>query len=338
MIYSQNWNAFYQRVPVSSSWCCFRFSIKVSVHPRSPVSSARIWVRLENNQRAILFLDNQYNHPIRTETWSTYTIAYKLKKGSKWMYFGAIYESNGEFWFAEAELHVKNHKNCWTSVPIMNSQFKKINTEFQSAGWYQGTGYEASRSIQEYSVATTFNKKLGKECLKIIGYTELDEYESIRNSYSPFIAEFLCSLQGVTLKLRRTIQDLKGNYITFKVSQKPTIAQLLMHLIATEDYYITTNLETQTEFSAYKDYLNLSSEFSDEEQDRNIKFYLEELQKIRLYTLKLFLEKKDSWLLQKVEQSSYTNHYVWTHVLEHYSYHTAQIIYLKKEIDSMFIE
>lgn len=123
-----------------------------------------------------------------------------------------------------------------------------------------------------------------------------------------------------------------------------SIGAMLMHLAATERFYQIHTFENKTwgdwskeDADKWNVASGLGAQARKEIKGKPLDYYIEEMTKVREYTLAEFKNRDDDWLMAVDKNFPWgpTNNYCkWFHVCEHESNHNGQFKFIKSRIVS----
>jgi pimeloyl-ACP methyl ester carboxylesterase len=112
----ENTGAYGQSIKVKGyDGCNFRFTASVRTEIVDDSASARLWVTVFT-QSDIGFNEYMWEKPIRNKDWKTYSIEGKIDSAAVDIYFGALCQYNGCFYFDDFELKIETKKDHWEKV------------------------------------------------------------------------------------------------------------------------------------------------------------------------------------------------------------------------------
>jgi hypothetical protein len=151
--------------------------------------------------------------------------------------------------------------------------------------------------------------------------------------YSPQIGFMVDMLEDLKSRITSGVRDLNQQQTDFLFdADANSIGALIMHLAATESYYLTETLEgrswTAEEAALWETASGLGPESRKEFQDKPITYYLDLWDGVRAKTLAGLKARDDQWFASEIEPGI-NNHWAWFHVMEHQANHMGQIELIK---------
>ncbi len=164
------WTSYSQSVDISNKENQdFRVSAFIRLEAMSKVSKSSIWVRIDKKDNSNgFFKNNVYDKNITvTDKWQKFEIKGTIDKGAKEMYFGAFCKDNGNFYFDNFKLEVKDKKGKWKNIKIDNASFEKDTSK---DSWNEGIHKSYSPKIKNFDIERSkTNPYKGNYCLHIKG-------------------------------------------------------------------------------------------------------------------------------------------------------------------------
>lgn len=145
----------------------FKLQADIKAIVQDDSASARLWVRVDKAQGSAFF-NNMWNRPVRSKDWKTYTIDGKIDSAATRIYFGALTEMNGKFYYDNIKLTVETALGKWETV--YSADFEK-----DLAGWSEGIGIDKAGVNKFYKTtlqrdAVSKSKVLQVEASEIVSY------------------------------------------------------------------------------------------------------------------------------------------------------------------------
>lgn len=131
------WGSYAREIPTKGyEGRKFRLQADIKAIVEDDSASARLWARVDKATGTAYF-NNMWNRPVRNNQWQTYTIDGKIDSAATRIYFGALTELNGKFYYDNIKLSVETAPGKWET--IYSTDFEKDLT-----GWNPGTGFGSS--------------------------------------------------------------------------------------------------------------------------------------------------------------------------------------------------
>lgn len=165
-------------------------------------------------------------------------------------------------------------------------------------------------------------------------------YIGPKEGYSPHIGVLVSKLHYNRQMLINLVNDLTTEQLDHLLDEEAnSIGALLMHLGATEKYYLNQTMEGRGFNEGERKLWGAGSSLGDrgrkEIRNQPAKFYIDLLDQVRKETLQGLAERDDSWLLKVVDaERNVNNYWSWFHVCEHEAGHRGQITLLRKRLPS----
>jgi len=339
----KEWTAFTQVVKIQTNKKIkFKLSASVKTDLKEDNAQAGLWARVDETNKKIGFFDNMNDRPITENSWNTYTIEGVLDKKSNQIAFGGLCYNNGTFLFDDFKLFIENAKTGeFEEMELTNGGFEDDSANENIQGWYTGIVANGSEDVKGFSVKIINDDKFeGKNALKVVGNgveKSKTNYIGELEGFSPQVGTLITMLDNMKERVAYTVQNMSTEELDYLQDENAnTIGALLMHLIATENYYRIVTFEerdlTSEEMKEYNDAMELGDLGRKNIKDKNVSYYLDLYNEARQKTIEAFKQKDDVWLATTPTGSSVSNHFSWFHVMEHQSSHLGQILYLKKRI------
>ncbi|RYY70718.1 MAG: alpha/beta hydrolase [Chitinophagaceae bacterium] len=131
----------------------FRLQADIKAQVEDDSASARLWARVDKKEGSAFF-NNMWNTPVRTSSWQTYTINGTIDPAATQIYFGALTELNGKFYYDNVKLSIETKPGTWETV--YSNDFEK-----DLAGWSEGIGMNSSgvNKLYKTSIQTDASTK-----------------------------------------------------------------------------------------------------------------------------------------------------------------------------------
>ena len=133
----ESWGSYARSVPVNGyGGKMFRLEADVRAAVEDDSASARLWARVDKVTGSAYF-NNMGKSPIRGTEWKKYSIEGKIDPAATNIYFGALTELNGQFYYDNFKLLVETVPGKWETI---------YSTDFEKdlAGWADGIGVGTS--------------------------------------------------------------------------------------------------------------------------------------------------------------------------------------------------
>ena len=132
----------------------FKIQAAVRVDALEPSAEAEIWVRVDRQDKPMVYYYNMKESPIRKKEWAVYsTPEVLMDKQAKRLYFGGWTQHRGIFYFDDFHLLVqKKDGDSWEDLPLQDGGFES-DTAILNKAW--GTMHTTSSviwSLDETSV------------------------------------------------------------------------------------------------------------------------------------------------------------------------------------------
>lgn len=148
----KTWTSYSQSIDVSDKEnMAFRVSAFIRKDSVNKRSKSSIWVRVDKKDRSRgFFKNNVYDkNIIVSDTWQKFEIKGIIDEGASNLYFGAFCMDNGDFYFDDFKLEVKNKKGVWEDIKIDNGGFEGILLD---GLWNQGTHKSYPFKIKNFEI------------------------------------------------------------------------------------------------------------------------------------------------------------------------------------------
>ena len=160
--------------------------------------------------------------------------------------------------------------------------------------------------------------------------------------YTPQISRLICMMNYARQVTLRSVKDLTIKELDYLHDKKSnSIGALLLHLAATDFYYQKFSFDernlTEREFKKWKSGLELGELARKEIKGKDLKYYLNILNRVRNRTYKLLKSKDDEWLEREISYGKINSnyYYAWYHVMEDEINHRGQISWLRKRLGNL---
>lgn len=149
-----------------------RLRAQVKTNMQGAGNQAQLWLRVDRERNTMGFFDNMDSRPIQSDDWREYEITGKVDEDAVMVFFGAILAGNGQAWFDDFQLTVRDANNRGESAGGRNLGFEEGETGQKPKFWgAKSSGYKYT--VQESEAAE------GKRCLLL-------ENRSVKYRGKPF--------------------------------------------------------------------------------------------------------------------------------------------------------
>ena len=147
----------------------FKLEADVKATLQDDSASARLWARVDK-EKGSAFFSNMAKEPIRSNAWKKYSIEGKIDEAATRLYFGALTELNGKFYYDNIRLSVETAPGKWETV---------YSTDFEKdlAGWSPGIGFDQNGINRLYKTSLATEAASNSKVLVIEG-TEIPNFGS----------------------------------------------------------------------------------------------------------------------------------------------------------------
>lgn len=164
-----------------------------------------------------------------------------------------------------------------------------------------------------------------------------------KDGYTPQLGTLVSMMNWMRMVMLSPVKGMSTADLDFLVDENAnSIGAMLMHLAATERFYQIHTFENKTwgdwpkeDDEKYSVAMGLGNAARTTIKGNPLDYYLEELEKVRAFTLAEFAKRDDEWLLSVDKDFPWgpTNNYCkWFHVCEHESNHNGQFKFIKSRI------
>ncbi len=156
------------------------------------------------------------------------------------------------------------------------------------------------------------------------------------DGYSHDIGIMVNMMEDLRMRITAQVKDLDQEETDFLFDDNAnSVGALIMHLIATELYYLVQTLEgrdwSEEESDLYMEAGSLGPRAREKYKGKPITYYLQLWEEVRMKSLEGLKKKDDAWFGADIDEGI-NNHYVWYHVMEHSANHMGQIALVKNRI------
>ncbi|WP_394971327.1 DinB family protein [uncultured Croceitalea sp.] len=164
-----------------------------------------------------------------------------------------------------------------------------------------------------------------------------------KEGYTPQVGTLVSMMNWMRMVILSPVKDMGVSDLDYLVDDDAnSIGAMLMHLAATERFYQIHTFEnkkwgdwSKEDSEKWSVASGLGAKARKEIKGKPFDYYLEEMTKVRDFTLAEFKKRDDEWLLSVDEAWPWgpTNNYCkWFHVCEHESNHNGQFKFIKSRI------
>ncbi|WP_430906119.1 DinB family protein [Maribacter sp. 2-571] len=338
---SRDWTSFVQTIEVTTDKPIkFRVVGLAKTDGEHDSSWSGIWARVDNTGSEPGFFDNMGDRPIILNEWKSYTVEGEFGKDAEKLSFGGICIGNGTFLFDSFEVFTETPTGSFEKLEIKNSDFENQVKKGMIQDWDLGIRAGQNIRVKEFAYTSCSDAANGKYSLMIKG-TGIEEGPSDeigpKEGFSPQIGTLISMLDNLSIRVERTVGNLKERELDFLLDEKAnSIGALIMHLVATEVYYQKRTFEdisyTKEEEEAWEFAMSLGEKGRKNIKNHDAKYYFDIWKNVREKTKAELQKKDDDWLTSNIPGSNTSNHFAWFHVMEHQSSHLGQILLIAKRI------
>jgi pimeloyl-ACP methyl ester carboxylesterase len=141
----------------------FKLQADIRALVQDDSASARLWARVDK-ENGSAFFNNMDNQPVRSNAWKTYHIEGKIDEAATRIYFGALTEMNGKFYFDNFKIAVETSPGKWET--IFTDDFEK-----NLSGWKEGIGFDPNGVNKLYKTSLQADAVSKSRVLLIEGVT-----------------------------------------------------------------------------------------------------------------------------------------------------------------------
>ena len=164
-----------------------------------------------------------------------------------------------------------------------------------------------------------------------------------KEGFTPQIGTLVSMMNWMRMVILAPVRGMSTSDLDFLVDENAnSIGAMLMHLAATERFYQIHTFENKTwgdwskeDSKKWSVASGLGARARKEIKGNPLDYYIEEMTKVREYTLEEFKKRDDDWLMAVDKNFPWgpTNNYCkWFHVCEHESNHNGQFKFIKSRI------
>ncbi|WP_350292161.1 DUF664 domain-containing protein [uncultured Croceitalea sp.] len=164
-----------------------------------------------------------------------------------------------------------------------------------------------------------------------------------KEGYTPQLGTLVSMMNWMRMVILAPVKNMSVSDLDYLVDDDAnSIGAMLMHLAATERFYQIHTFEnkkwgdwSKEDSEKWSVASGLGAKARKEIKGKPFDYYLEEMTKVRDFTLAEFKKRDDEWLLSVDEAWPWgpTNNYCkWFHVCEHESNHNGQFKFIKSRI------
>jgi hypothetical protein len=166
-----------------------------------------------------------------------------------------------------------------------------------------------------------------------------------KEGYTPQIGTLVSMMNWMRMVILYPVNGMSVSDLDYLVDENAnSIGAMLLHLAATERFYQIHTFENKTwgdwskeDAEKWSVASGLGEKARKEIKGKPLDYYIEEMTKVREYTLEEFKKRDDDWLMTVDNDFPWgpTNNYCkWFHVCEHESNHNGQFKFIKSRIES----
>lgn len=108
-------------------------SVKANVEGNS--NNARLWLRIDNENKQNGFLDNMTDRPITSNIWKDYEIVGSVASDAERINYGGLLSGKGMAWFDNFRFYFKDADETWRIIKIQNPSFEEITANNKPVYW-----------------------------------------------------------------------------------------------------------------------------------------------------------------------------------------------------------
>lgn len=164
-----------------------------------------------------------------------------------------------------------------------------------------------------------------------------------KEGYTPQVGTLVSMMNWMRMVILAPVRGMSVSDLDYLVDEDAnSIGAMLMHLAATERFYQIHTFENKTwgdwakeDSEKWSVASGLGAKAREEIKGKPFDYYLEEMTKVREYTLAELKNRDDAWLMSVDKNFPWgpTNNYCkWFHVCEHESNHNGQFKFIKSRI------
>lgn len=168
---SRNWTSFSQSLEVKADTIKkFKVVGYAKVEASEEEAWAGIWARVDNKpEQGSGFFDNMQDRPIKSNTWTSYSVEGIIDAKSDKLIFGGICMNNGRFFFDKFELYIEDTTGEYQPVAIKNASFETKVADRIIPAWSPGISSDNSTLVREFTNSTSEDRVDGDYSLTIEG-------------------------------------------------------------------------------------------------------------------------------------------------------------------------
>ncbi len=164
-----------------------------------------------------------------------------------------------------------------------------------------------------------------------------------KEGYTPQVGTLVSMMNWMRMVILAPVKDMSISDLDYLVDDDAnSIGAMLMHLAATERFYQIHTFENKSwgdwskeDSEKWSVASGLGAKARKKIKGKPYEYYLEEMTKLREFTLSEFAKRDDEWLMAVDNNFPWgpTNNYCkWFHVCEHESNHNGQFKFIKSRI------
>lgn len=166
----KDWTAYSQALDVSGKdGQEFKASVAIRMENAKKSSKSNLWVRIDTKDGKNGFFENEaYSSVVVTDKWEIFEIKGTISNNATLFYIGAFCNNNGDYYFDDFKIEVKNKKGKWEPLNISNPGFETDRS--QNDLWSEGVSKLKNATVKNFTIEySTINPYRGKKCLFIKG-------------------------------------------------------------------------------------------------------------------------------------------------------------------------
>ncbi|WP_299106966.1 amidohydrolase family protein [uncultured Tenacibaculum sp.] len=165
---SQEWTSINQVIPLSKVKEV-RFTGFLKQKSKKKKVFSFLWMRTAKEDGEMGWYSNSQEVYKGSEDWEKVTMLHQVTNEDVKLYFGAVSFGEGDFYYDDFKLEIKNSLGEWKEVKVENNGFEdEVNNE-NVVGWKEGTN-EKEKNVREFQIkSSASNAHSGKRSLLMIG-------------------------------------------------------------------------------------------------------------------------------------------------------------------------
>jgi hypothetical protein len=176
-VVSKTWTSFSQSIEVKTdSIKKFKIIGYAKTETTDEKAWSGIWARVDNKpEQGRGFFDNMGDRPIKSNTWTEYTVEGTIDAKSDKLVFGGICLYNGKFFFDKFELYIEDDTGEYQPVEIKNASFETKIADRIIPEWSPGISSGNITLVKEFTSSTNEDRVDGEYSLLIEGKDITDD-------------------------------------------------------------------------------------------------------------------------------------------------------------------